>query len=740
MKTYQAKLLASFLFLVALPVMLILVKFNISHERQRLDTLEGTLVQDKTTLLQSIQATQAFLTLDLASTDFYETGQSENLDAQSELLQQLTNDQLALADRLPDGISAQARNTAKDVLTYKSLTRAIADEARARGFQRYGIVGEMRRYTQVFEQTVTAPDLLVHMLTLRRYEKDYIIRHQRRYIDRLKAESIQFLSTIERHPQLSDSEKAALSEATRRYTSAFNQMVAADDRIGLRANRGLFKQMKVLESSLQSSLQRQYEALQRVKKQIHAQQDRQLWLAILIFTLIACMAGLYFSRKLTNPLTELATTMRQFTANDFEQVTLNGKLLQRTDEVGEISSNFDSLQHRLSEYVQELEQQKQAAEIANQTKSAFVANMSHEIRTPLNGIIGMSQMLDSKGLNDEQLEICTTIKHSSNHLLSIVNDILDFAKIESGHQQLEQRAFNLSDCTRQAALAYMPQAQLKDLHIRTCIDRDVWVSGDETRWAQVVRNLTSNAVKFTSQGQVSVRLENVPSTFPEGADQPAMASIVFSVRDTGPGISRDAQLHIFDAFRQEDESTTRKHGGTGLGLTIVAELVALMGGTINVESELGEGTEFRVELELPVAQADAQAPQQPQVTVRMAPSHAAETVLLVEDNPLNQKIALKMLSRLGVDADLASNGLEALEACQSKSYDLVLMDVQMPVMDGLQATRAIRKLDMDQPTIVALTANATRDDEALCLEAGMQHFMTKPVKLDVLESFVRPIS
>ena len=375
-----------------------------------------------------------------------------------------------------------------------------------------------------------------------------------------------------------------------------------------------------------------------------------------------------------------------------------------------------------------LEAARDTALAAAELKSQFVANVSHEIRTPMNGIMGMTQLLLGSPLTARQMEYAKTIAQSAEALLGVINDLLDFSKIEAGKLLIETIPFDLHQVTRETLKPLAVRALEKKLELICDIAADVpqHVLGDPGRLRQVLVNLVGNAIKFTTMGQVEVGCRC------DYRDE-ASAVLAFFVRDTGIGIRAEQQAELFQPFKQADAATTRKYGGTGLGLAICRQLVNLMGGTIRVDSVPGEGSIFQFSVRFRLAEGESRTLVERDAEARIGDESLPPTVvsgfsvLLAEDNRFNQQIALEILGDAGVVAEVAENGREVLERLAVKPFDLVLMDVMMPEMDGLEATRRIRSnvLWRSLP-VIALTANASRDDRQLCLDAGMDDVVTKP--------------
>ncbi len=727
---YRNKLLIAFAVFITLTIISVWLNSLFQSRREYLHDFQLSANQTYRLLLTDYPILVSFTNADNNNRTFFETETSENYEKHMVLLDSVETRLSSLkviGTHIDFHIGDKINDISQHLNDYRNEVEQLRLTMLERGYESYGLVGKMREVIHKLEENAKDDRSKVFMLTLRRHEKDYLIRNEARYISNhdlgVEAYRTYLNGLAPTKPAEVDSMQRWLTE----YQKYFQQLVLFDQKIDGASQSGLLFIIQNEQSYLET-------LFQELIFEVQAEKERQMFLLSMLYIGIVSLlllSGIWLSislsHKLTSSIVLLSNSIQSFVQNGFRKDESISLPPVSNDEIGTLTSNFAILEEELFAYVEKLQAQKESADQANKSKSLFLANMSHEIRTPLNGVIGITQLLLDTSLNQQQQEYGRIISKSADNLLRIINDILDFSKIESGKMDLEHVEFDLGEEIQAVYQLLAIQAKEKGIKLEVKYPEffDSQLIGDPTKIKQVITNLMHNAIKFTQHGFVRLKVEQESITQEE-------VKFKISVEDSGIGISRKVQEGLFSAFTQADSSTTRNFGGTGLGLAISKRIVEKMKGEIGLHSIVGKGSRFwfTITLKRQAMALDTltnEAKSQPTTPEEDQLLH----ILVVEDNLINQKVILKMLQKMGHAVSVANNGQEGYQAYQKEEIDLILMDIQMPVMDGIEATKSIRAWEKDQSFdpvyIIAVTANVTRQDRENAYGAGMNDFTTKPI-------------
>lgn len=723
-KKYRFRLFGAFLIIVLLCSVAMLINGIFINRWNQMGQIEEELGLLRKNFIEANSNLSALLYEECSDTTFHSTHESHNYNRLSEniakanqLLILIEENQISEELGFGEFITPCRYESEKLEKETSELLTLILQ----RGFWDYGTEGNMRIFAHALEEDGHVS--MEQLLLMRRHEKDYQLRFDQKYVEKLNARVDGLVAT-------DIPEKSKLNLLS--YQHAFERMVELDSDIGAGRKGGL-------SSVIEDRFRNIFLAIDEMQMIYMAQQELLYSKLLVVWILgmggilfFAVMISTYLSGVLANDITSISNRVKEFVESGFKGSSDLDKVHSSTAEIGDLEKNIQKMSGELVTLVADLEEQRTNAENAASTKSRFLANMSHEIRTPLNGVIGMTQLMHDTELDERQKKYLEVIQFSGNNLLGIINDILDYSKIDAGKMTFEKRSFQLKEVLEKVTSMLSIKAQEKQLPLELILSDDLplHVVSDSIRLQQVLINLVNNAIKFTETGKVELKASKV------GQNQDHTL-VRFEISDTGIGIPKEKQATLFNAFEQADDSTTRKHGGTGLGLAIAHEIVNKFGGTLEVSSEIGEGSTFT--FTLPFATADHES-------VKVSDNESVQIrkglrVLLAEDNLVNQEVIKALLKRYDCEVEVAENGQIAVEKYTQNQYDLVFMDLQMPVMSGYEAWEAIQSLVSNhgkpRVPVVALTANADTEEKNRVLNSGMDDFLTKPLVMEVLESFLR---
>lgn len=677
--------------------------------------------------IESNRFLQYFIVKGFHEPEFYVSGNQKDIDKflfiQSECLKKLRQ----LYKRSKGRSANLEANLLRLIKITEDLTQSVHELKQLyfkKGFKDYGWEGVMRRYAHMLEDSGMVKE--TDILMLRRHEKDFLMRGETVYAEAFFKRANEIIA---RYPTGSQA-KSTLQN----YVASFKALETYSNQLGIFRDTG--KYLVVQELLYNNGNQYLHTQAETATFISNLQNNFKYTLAVISLIMIglAIFLSLRLSKILTRDISELNRRMLSFVRSHFKEFDdghTEEPFSPAISEVDQLNRQFILLKGNLKTTLEELEQSLLNAQKASDYKSTFLANMSHEIRTPLNGIIGMLYILKDSPLTSDQEKHIETIEFSANHLMDILNMILDYSKIEAGKIDLEKIPFDLPGDADKLVRLFENRAKEKGLVLTLNCNADhiFMEMGDPLRLQQILINLLNNAIKFTEQGTINLNIEVIKINANTLRTR-------FEVKDSGIGIKEERLNDLFQAFRQGDSSITRNYGGTGLGLTIAYELVNLMGGELKATSKENAGSLFYFEIDLGISK---KLRARMHVTEKREDPGQSMHILLAEDNPINQKVMEMMLKKMGHRVMLAADGQEAVRLYHDNDYDVILMDIQMPVMDGMKATLRIKdseKYNFSPIPVIAVTANAFNEDREKAFAVGMDDFLTKPVRPLELENML----
>jgi signal transduction histidine kinase/CheY-like chemotaxis protein len=731
-KSFRFKILLSFLSFIAIILVWVFAYFLINSRRNEIDSFKVRFTAVQNQFLENNRHLEYFILVGFHEPAFYSTGKQKDIDT---FLSQQRNE-IKYLEQTQSEAKAKRIKVDAELVDIIRLNKALLDSVVAlkqlyfdKGYQYFGTEGTMWKYAHKLEDSSLIPR--VYLLQLRRREKDYLLRGDQKYV----AEYNQLLGNLLEIFQ----EGTPTGDVLVNYRKYFQLLVGYTDRLGIIKNDGLYNHVQ----DVINRVDRQYKITKIKTEEEVSNEQNFLHRAIIalsaLFVVVVILLSWNVSVFLTKDIKALDQKISAFVRTRFKKDPgeNNGRdpVSSGIAEIDHLNRNFLHLKRTLQASLSDLENSVLEEKKISNYKSTFIANVSHEIRTPLTGIIGMVHLLRGTKLSADQQELTETLDFSANHLRELVNMVLDYSKIEAGKLELEDIPFDLKgDITKLIKLfEYKIMEKGLNLELDYRVDCPNYVFGDPLRLQQVFLNLLNNAIKFTHTGFVRLRVIPIST----GND---FVCVRFEVEDSGIGIAANEIDKLFNAFSQANTSISRQFGGTGLGLTISSQLIKLMGGQLIVRSEQGKGSLFSFEIKFKTGEPIKSRIKEPEQAKKY---NVGLRILIAEDNLINQKVLSKMLEKYGAVADFANNGIEAVELFNINDYDLVLMDMQMPEMDGYEATIIIcrsEKYKVRHTPVVAFSANAYDEDRKKAADAGMDDFLSKPIKPDELDGIVAKYS
>lgn len=655
----------------------------------------------------------------LKGSQFQLVAYNKNLNKLQSKIDSLKSVSKALKVNLDTDINAIEKNQKQ----LKLLVGKFTEEIRERGYKDFGLVGVMRKKAHALEREKRIPRSL--LLQLRRQEKDYIIRGEKQYLMSFK----KVLDSCYNYFNLDDSTIKLLQG----YSKDFTKLSQLNESIGIAYGSGLFNEIELLQETTRNNYASLVKNANNSIKIINKSLNNSILVLSLLLAVSLLFLSYYFEKKLTVDILTLKQRIQNFLKSNFKETEQEANsFVPQIDEVRDLFKSYKKLKTKLSKTINNLEKSRDEANSIAEYKSTFLANMSHEMRTPLNGILGVLQILENDKLNSEQSENLEIARSSANHLLRIINMILNHTKIEVGKLKLESIPFNLKEEVYFFTKEHEYEATKKGLKLNVQLNLkngDNFI-GDHFKIRQILSNLLSNAIKFTEKGHVTLKIKTLEING-------GYEKLLFSVSDTGIGFSQSEADRILKPFEQSDLSITREYGGTGLGLTITSGILNEMNTKLDIQSKPQEGSVFSFVLKLKKA-TKVKAPEKAKVL--FDETFEGKHILIAEDNIINQKLLEKILHRLNISCDIANNGIEAVELYKKNYYDLILMDLNMPEMDGVKATEVLKITENYQThktPIIAVTACAFDEDKEFVLANGMDDFIPKPISLELLKNTLK---